>query len=190
MGANFKNPLRNLPITLKYLRLSKYATNNDIDHLPPITHLMFSYNFNSLVNNLPKSLTHLILGARFDQAIDNLPHGLTHLKIGDDFNQNIDKLPSTIVYLSLGEEFNRKIEKLPASLEQLKFLPKFNKRINNFPVSLRRLFIREDYSYKKDIPKDIDIKKCEGDEDEIDLDSFSVDLQGFVLADDPDEFPF
>jgi hypothetical protein len=49
------------------------------------------HEFNNLVNNLPQNITHLIFDYNFNKPLDNLPHSIEFIKIKDE--KLVNKIP-------------------------------------------------------------------------------------------------
>jgi hypothetical protein len=148
LGAQFNNPVDELPKGLKNLKLGT--------------------NFKKTVDNLPEKLKRLeINSASFNQSIDNLPVELIFLSISSynyhlsfdglynkkieslvldlfDYTLPIDKLPVTLKKFTLkGNEWNNTLDNLPNSLEYLNLeLKKINRDIYYFPENLLTLIMK------------------------------------------------
>lgn len=87
-----------------------YNNKCKLDYLPENTKiLIFEENlnikeysqFNSSVDNLPKSLQHLQLGTNFNKPVENLPESLQYLMFGEKFNRPVDNLPEVFATFNL-----------------------------------------------------------------------------------------
>lgn len=148
-------------------------TNDDIKHLPNLTHLTFpkhnSY-FNQSVTVLPPKLTHLTFGDNFNRPLGPgvLPTNLTHLTFGQDFNRPLDKLPDRLTHLTfhpfgdfcyplegilppdltelnLGRKFNHAL-KLPHKLTRVHYGLYFNQPLGELPDSLTHLTVDDRFA--------------------------------------------
>jgi hypothetical protein len=112
-----------------------------------LKHIIFNYNFNCPLDNLPNTLEILDLkNSNFNYSVDNLPINLKILKIGNSFNYEVDNLPNSLKVLTLGLSFNKKINLLPSSLKKLKIDGNFNQSIDNLPNNLTYLILNNNYN--------------------------------------------
>lgn len=96
-------PVVVLPISLRTFVVQAH-TPVLLHSLPhTLTNLVFSYDFNEVVDALPSSITHLTFGFRFTQPLNKLPPNLLQLRMGPCFNHQLTAIPRTLQLLSLFE---------------------------------------------------------------------------------------
>jgi hypothetical protein len=101
IGVNFNQQI-NIPIGIKYLKLT-----ND--------------NKQYIVDNLPNGIEELVLFHIKNLELSNLPSGIKKIVFNEnsDFNKNLNCLPKSIEYLKLNKNYNKKISNIPANLKTL-----------------------------------------------------------------------
>lgn len=118
---------------------------NKVIHFAPecvVTHLTFGIQFDSTIDNLPKTITHLTFGpkCRFNQPIDNLPNSITHIAFHwhSSFNQPIDHLPNSLQELLFRGQFNQPMDHLPNSVKsiQIDSCSLLKQPLHHLPTSL------------------------------------------------------
>ena len=155
LGYFFRGTIRNLPIELQFLQLSR-KFNNNVDNLPRrqtfydkenntyfettgLIELRFGHHFNKPVDNLPNSLKILEFGEMFNQPVDNLPNGIKELIFGKNFNQPVDFLPSELEILNFDSYFDNPVHNLPRKLKKIIFDYSFNQSVCSLPRELEEL---------------------------------------------------
>lgn len=141
----------NLPYKFKNI-----CIDNSMDHIKilqpsTITHMKFSYNFNSEIKFIiPNSVVHLVFGYKFNKIIHNgqIPNSVVHLVFGHNYNKPItDCIPTSVTHLTLGREFKKSIcGHIPLSVTHL-VLKCVNLILskNDIPLSVTHLTL--DYSF-------------------------------------------
>lgn len=148
------NPLEVLHYTIN-VKPNKYPSN--------IKKIIFDYNFNQPIDNLPSNSLveiYFIESSQFNHPINNLPNSLKILTLGNKFNHPINYLPM-LETLTLGNNFNNSLDYLPNSLTHLtigrgclKYFGascKFNHQIDNLPNSLIELIFSDECIFQKSI---------------------------------------
>lgn len=115
------------------------SSSVSLDRFKNIKCMIFSNDFNSIIENYPPSVEYLIFGDSFNQPVDNMPSSCRYLFFGNDFNQPLDNLPLHVEYLRLGANFNRNINFLPSNLKAIRFGFAFDQEVNNLPSNLRKI---------------------------------------------------
>ena len=107
-SINYQYELTNLPLTLKYLKIIDYQSNNNynFNYLPSsITHLTLKTNTQNLLNNLPSLITHLWIDDNNNDEFypqDNIKE----LYCGKDYIiKNIDKINKNIIIKNIYKHF-------------------------------------------------------------------------------------
>lgn len=140
--------LKNLPSSLRRLRiLGKYEQGN-LDQLPPgLTFLEICGPFNQPVDALPPALKKLSLFYEFNHPLDNLPSGLTTLLLGNQFNHSLNHLPPALTRLTLSGCFDQPLDHLPVNLKilNLRCASKFNQPLSHLPSGLQVLLLPKEY---------------------------------------------
>ena len=125
--------------------------NQLIDNLPNgIKNIIFcSYYYDLPIDNLPNTIELIKLSKYFDHPLDNLPEGLINLYLSNDTNYDLNNLPNTLELLRSGNR-DIKINILPQSLKELT-LPRYHLyKIDCFPPNLLTLQISYYYNYELD----------------------------------------
>lgn len=139
---NFNSSVYLLKSTnIKYL-IFGYNFNQTVDNLPnSITYLKFGYNFDQRVDNLPKSLKHIVFGNNFCKHVFTLPPVLS-ITFGDKFNKPVHNLPNTVRSIIFGQDFDQNIDILPTCIKSIVFGHKYNTAKNLICVKIKELFVQ------------------------------------------------
>lgn len=144
--------------------------NFSIEYWPPwITHIAFSDEFNSCVNNLPEMCQHISFGKKFTDDIYTwpknlvsmsfkvcplsieIPIGIKKLEIFEynniDKSKLIDLLPSTIQELKIHNHYNEELFHLPNNLKKLSIGCNFHKSIDLIPDTVEELILGDYYKF-------------------------------------------
>jgi hypothetical protein len=133
--------LTNLPLTIKYIKFNdKYDYSIDVLMEKNITHIIFGYEFNNSVDNLPWKIEYLYFGYKFNQLLENLPGCMRKLIFpqNSQFNNQLDCLPNSIEYLFLPIYYSKQIDNLPNSIFYLELNYQYPHTLNNLPKSLNK----------------------------------------------------
>ena len=154
-GANFNQPLNNLPLTVKNIKISSYISS------------MYDWrcDFNQELNGLHYGLEELILinanNGNYHKPIDNLPPTLKYLKIinslfsellNDDSPLDINMLPEMLVSLELiyvSVSFN--VNRLPERLMNIKLKPSYH------DINSRNKWLQEGYEMLRRIKPNLNL---------------------------------
>lgn len=97
--------------------------NKSIDKLNNIqlTDLILGTKFNKSVSNLPDTLISLVFSYEFDKPLDNLPNKLEILSLGNciKYSHNLDYLPESLIHIVLPPNFSFTFDNLPQSIKIL-----------------------------------------------------------------------
>jgi len=131
--------------------------NQLIDNLPNgIKNIIFcSYYYDLPIDNLPNTIELIKLSKYFDHPLDNLPDSIHTIYFGEYFNQRLDNLPISIknLYFPITGQFNRKFINLPENLEILLLPRNYSKRFDNVPNSMIKLNVHNNYPHCNDLKK-------------------------------------
>jgi hypothetical protein len=173
VGYRYTWLLTHLPINLKKLSVNSIFPI-DINFPPNLEELTFAYSdhYNRFANKIPTSLKSLKIKYFCDEKpIKTYPPNLHTLKLGEQFTGSVDHLPSSLHTLEIGYYFNNSVSHLPPNLHTLKFGSCFNQSINHLPKNLhilelgkyfglsidtlpsnlKKLYLHQDYKYKKEV---------------------------------------
>jgi len=135
--------------------------NHPIENLPTgIKKIIFcSYYYDAPLDNLPHSIETIKLPKFYDHPVDNLPPSVKEIFFGEYFNQNLDYLPNNIqnIYFPFTGRFNRKLLNLPDLLEILVLPRQYSKKLGYIPKNIKKIRVHLSYPYydelKKLVPK-------------------------------------
>jgi hypothetical protein len=142
---------------IEVLDLLNYNLNIIKTFPKSLKEVIFNYNYNYPLDNLPNNLEILNLkNSNFNYTVDNLPNNLVVLNLGNNFNNNVNFLPSSLRILTLGISFNKSIDNLPMNLVKLKIEGRFDLSIDNLPNNLKYLVFNNNYNLDINILPDLE----------------------------------
>ena len=143
--------LEDLPYDIVSLCLSS-RHDRKIDRFPEgLLYLQLAFNYNHLLDNLPKNLTHLMLNIEIENndILNYLPATLEYLSMINfkNFDLNFDFLPIGLKYLRIPKYYNGALNNLPAFLEVLDLYGGYDGRIEELPASVQTIIISQHRGY-------------------------------------------
>jgi hypothetical protein len=159
--SNYSNPLISKEIEnclddddntcILYKFSSGSLLSNKFNQIVNLTHLIFNYCFNQIVDQTLPNLTHLTLGHNFNQLI-NLPTNIKHLNFYNDNQYLMDNLPNGIKEITFSTfcSYNEELNCLPKSVEYIKLNYNYNKKIVNIPNELTKIVCYKEYKFIDD----------------------------------------